>query len=288
MARKSLAAAVVCTLGATPAAFATDIYGVQLALNGGAPPQINAILIPGGATNPNYGDFGSFFGRLYNVPVYLDTGASGISLSRSTATYLTQNGQPNFDTTGLGEMTHPSNGQKVYFEDVGVTAQTVPRFSVSQPFTIKLANFNPVNNTVIEDGTTAFSQPNPPNFANVDLSIYKTTVTGVRAQIGPFLGNDPDEGATTDIDVMGMPVIKGKVMVMDTKPLDSAIFGKYEEGDTIKTYLYAPGTPHKPNTATTDPGILPTNRSIRLSRADFEPYTTMGTAPTPGGTLTPL
>jgi len=65
MARKSLAAAVVCTLGATPAAFATDIYGVQLALNGGAPPQINAILIPGGATNPNYGDWESAFYR-YN------------------------------------------------------------------------------------------------------------------------------------------------------------------------------------------------------------------------------
>jgi hypothetical protein len=66
--------------------------------------------------------------------------------------------------------------------------------------------------------------------------------------------------------------MQGKVVVMDPKPLNAFDLAN-PTLLRMQTYVYNPGTPFKPATAQSDPGIPHTNRSVQLSFASFSRFT---------------
>jgi hypothetical protein len=92
----------------------------------------------------------------------------------------------------------------------------------------------------------------------------------VRAQISA--NSDPNNpSALSGVNVFGTPVMKGKVAVMDARPLNTLQF------DTMRTYLYNPNTPYNAAANDSDPGIPNTTRSIKLSYGVFDSFTKTGT-----------
>jgi hypothetical protein len=85
--------------------------------------------------------------------------------------------------------------------------------------------------------------------ADVNNPATATTVYGqrfgpLRTQVGPLSSSNP---FLTGTDILGIPTMQGKVVVMDPKPLDTLL-------DVMRTYVYDPGTPFRPGTAESDPG----------------------------------
>ncbi len=70
----------------------------------------------------------------------------------------------------------------------------------------------------------------------------------------------------SNLDVVGMPALKGKVMVMDPKPVN-----KFD--DTMRTYVYEPKTGFDRGNAHNDPGIPKTNRHVKLTYVSFGRFT---------------
>ena len=70
-----------------------------------------------------------------------------------------------------------------------------------------------------------------------------------------------------------MPVLQGKVAVLDPKPIDSLA--------NMNTYLYNPGTPYNAKTATDNPGIPTTSLHVKLSYGSFSNFVTI--SPTGAG-----
>jgi hypothetical protein len=244
------------SLLSAPWTFATDIIGV---LPGALDqPQVNAIIRPDATTDPYiYDDV--FSGKGFNLTGFLDTGASGVLLDGDSADSL-QSGS----TTGLPRQS--VSGNPVYFEDVGAVGSD--RFTVSQPFHLSVAPYHPNIDQKVSDGQDQYNNDN--SFANVDLSYYTTTVPNVRAQISA--NSDPNNPGPLDgINVFGVPVMKGKVVVMDMRPVNALQF------DTMRTYIYPSNTPYNPATHDSDPGIPNTTRTIKLSYGNFDSYTHTGT-----------
>lgn len=202
-------------------------------------PRINAYVKLPGAAEPLSADLG---GLTFNITAFFDTGASGVMLSDQTA--------------GLLEVPRQtSGGKKVVYSDVGVAGSE--NFYVSVPLEIGLAKFT-------DDA----------DVDNLDTytTTYNQTFGPMRVQIAnpPASGNPLLEG----LDVFGMPTMAGKVVVMDPKPVDAiAETGDFFLGDTMRTYVYNPGTPFNPATAGNEPGIPQTNRHVALSYASFERFT---------------
>jgi len=108
---------------------------------------------------------------------------------------------------------------------------------------------------------------------NTYTTVYNHTVGPVRVQIGPLLqeGQEPNPDLA-GLDVFGIPTMQGKVVVMDPKPTNSYL-------DTMRTYVYSPGTAMNSGTLlTSDPGIPTLNdamsRHVKLTYADFDRFTT--------------
>jgi autotransporter-associated beta strand protein len=179
----------------------------------------------------------------FNVTAYFDTGASGILLSYETADYLSV-------------PKSYSGGQLVIFEDVGVGGSE--QFNVSQPLYIALA------------GIPSDDLDNPLTYQ----TIYNQKSGPVRMQIAKSAAD------LFPVDVVGVPAMAGKVIVMDPKPLDDVW-----SFDGIHTYVYNPGTPYRPTTSDTDPGIPATSHHIRLSYATFDSFTQVIPAGAAGPTL---
>jgi autotransporter-associated beta strand protein len=175
---------------------------------------------------------------VFNVQAFFDTGASGILLSNNTA-----------DLLGIERSTF--NSQEVVFSDIGVAG--TDDFNVSQPVHVSLARFHP----------DAFLDEQS------DLTEYSHQFGPVRTQIGP-IGVEPDP-ILGDLDVFGVPLMQNKVVVMDPRPVNTFL-------DTMRTYVYNPGTPFNAAAAGSDPGIPPLNNAnsyhVRFSKADFGPFTT--------------
>src|ERR1041385_6304222 len=72
--------------------------------------------------------------------------------------------------------------------------------------------------------------------------------------------------------------MQNKVVVFDPKPVNSFL-------DTMRTYIYNPGTPFSPNEADTNPGIPNVSRHVKLSFGDFSRFTDVTPAGAPGPTL---
>ena len=151
--------------------------------------------------------------------------------------------------------------ETVVFSDVGVGGTS--DFHVSTPLFVSLA---PFGNSADVD--------NPDTFGEV----YDQTFGPLRTQIA-IEESDPLLGP---LDVFGMPVMAGKVVVMDARPLNAE--DPLELG-TMKTYVYNPGTPFNAADDEENPGIAPTNLHVDLSYASFERFTDVTPEGAPGPTL---
>jgi hypothetical protein len=212
---------------------AIDIPGIQPAALD--QPRINALLRRTAGGAPLTADFGT--GPIFNIQAFLDTGASGVLLSTDTADFL-----------GVVRSRFPSpGGPLVVFEDVGVGGSSP--FNVSETLHVSLARFHP--DTSVDDPATLNTE-------------YNQSQGPLRAQIGPLV-DDPNP-LLAGLDVFGMPVMAGKVVVFDPKPVDTFL-------DTMRTYIYNAGTPFNPSTADSQPGIPTTNRHVELSYASFDRFT---------------
>jgi hypothetical protein len=241
-------------------ALGTDITGV---LPGALDqPQVNFIVRPTDTQDPwIYDDV--FSGQGFNVTGFLDTGASGVLINGDSAAALYRPGDPS--ATDLPRQT--LGGRPVYFEDIGVAGGD--RFTVSQGVHLSLAPYHPDIDQKISDKQDQFNSQG--SFSGVDLSFYNQKYDGVRAQVSAPNPDPNNPGPLDGVNVIGMPVMKNKVVVMDARPLNALQF------DTLRTYLYDPGTAYKPATDTTDPGIPRTTRTIKLSYGDFDSFTHTGT-----------
>jgi hypothetical protein len=187
------------------------------------------------------------FGTLtFNITAFYDTGASGVLLSAETSDLLEVARQQ-------------FNGQDVIFSDIGVGGSD--DFYVSNPLYIRLADYHP-NRDV--DNLQTYQQT------------YTQTFGPIRTQIGPI--TEEPNPLLQGLDVFGMPTFTGKVVVFDPKPVNTF-------QDTMRTYVYDPGTPFRPDTADSDPGIPQTHRSIQLSYVSFDRFTTTNPPGAPGPSL---
>ena len=179
------------------------------------------------------------FEDTFNIQAFFDTGASGILLSTQTAGLL-------------GVQPAQYNGQDIIFSDVGVAG--TDDFFVSGPIHIRLAPYHPEADV---------------DNRNTYPTVYNQAFGPVRAQIGPVLdeGEEPNP-LLEGLDVFGVPLMRNKVVVMDPKPVNTFL-------DTMRTYVYEPGTPFRPATADSDPGIPATSHHVRLSYGNFDRFTTV-------------
>ncbi|MDX1963444.1 MAG: hypothetical protein SFX18_09845 [Pirellulales bacterium] len=225
---------------------AIDIIGIQYA--GLDQPRINAVLrrSPNGA--PLVADFG--FGiTTINIQAFYDTGASGLLLSDQTADFM-----------GIAKSRFPEpNGPLVSYFDVGVAG--AEEFHVSEPLYVGLAPF--------EDTLDA---ENPAN--------YTQNFGPIRLQ----MAFPPSNPLLDGLDVFGMPIFAGKVVVIDPTPVDVDPTIGLPLG-TMRTFVYNPGTPFNPNSLATNPGIPPTPYQVQMSYAQLDEFTEVDPVGAPGPTL---
>jgi hypothetical protein len=108
------------------------------------------------------------------------------------------------------------------------------------------------------------------------VSDFKTTTTTpIRIQMNttPI---DPTDIFASPIDIVGMPALEGKVVVMNPQ-LSVDDFGFPNK--VIDSWVYERTEGFHRDTLDTDPGIVPVHHHVRLSFADFSGYTST----TPGG-----
>ncbi len=205
-------------------------------------PQINAIFRTTPTGDP-LGGTGPDDG--IDVQAFLDTGTSGDLLSQETA-------------SALGITGTTFNGQDVQFTDVGIGGSEP--FDVSGPIYGALAPYT--------------------SFYTTDLAVsaFDQTFGPARFELNP----QPADELLGPIDIIGMPAIAGKVMVLDPSALTAT---NLDDLDSLRTYLYTPGTPFDAANASTDPGIPSTNFHVQMSYADFSGYTTTTPDGAPGPTL---
>jgi hypothetical protein len=220
---------------AARSALATDIEGVQPAALD--QPRVNIHLrrqIKGPALTAGKGAEATI-----NVQAFLDTGASGVMLSPQTA-----------DALGVKRATaanHPKGDeQKIIFHDIGVAGGD--SFNVSEPVFIYLAPFG-------KNG-----EPN-------DADGYPLLFGPVRAQVGPLSGGLM-QMLTGGLDVVGMPAMKGRIAVIDPKPVDTF-------ADTMRATVLERA----------DKTIPKTDRHVHLSYKSFAKYTSVEPTGATGPTL---
>ncbi len=228
----------LCFLGVllslAPAVLAIDIEGAQgVSFD---QPRVNVALrwTPAGDPLTAYVEGISTF----NIQAFLDTGASGILLSKETSDYL-----------GVTKAT--SGGSLVTFEDVGVAGSAL--FHVSDSLYVAIAPSNAID--IDNPGT--------------QLAVYNQVFGAIRTQISPETSSIP---MLQGLDIVGMPVMAGKVVVMDPKPLEA-----FPDFDLMHTFIYDPDTPYTGNAAS--PGIPATSHHVELSYGDFGRFTVV----TPSG-----
>jgi hypothetical protein len=159
-----------------------------------------------------------------NIQAFLDTGASGIMLSTTSADALKIKREED------------SKRVNVRFRDVGVGGGD--QFNVSEPLYVFVAPFS--------------SKKGDP----VGVEDYPIAIAGpIRAQVGP-LSPGVLEMLTGGLDVLGMPAIKGHIVCLDPKPVDTF-------ADTMRSGLF------KKN----DPTLPKTDRHIHLTMKSFARFT---------------
>lgn len=223
---------VPCLLGSLllSSAGAVEITGIQtFSLD---QPKTYAMLERPGQAGPLTDSFGAF-----TFDAFLDTGASGVIISREVAEFV-------------GVQKQQIAGQDVEFLTVGATGTA--GFDISEKLNLGLAPFHP--NTPLDD-------------AGSIATTYTQRITNVRTQIDQAYQNDLTQPL---INVIGMPALENKVVVMDPRPLDLL-----DNELQMKAYIYDPATPFRPNSLSADPGIPATSHNVELSFGDFSRFTSV-------------
>ncbi|HZL37785.1 MAG TPA: hypothetical protein VFC78_20880 [Tepidisphaeraceae bacterium] len=221
-----------------------DISGVQSAALD--QPRINAFFrfnptdAPLTASDPSTGL------STFNVTAFLDTGTSEVLLSQETSSAL-----------GINADTY--NGQTIQFSDTGIAGSGA--FNVSQPLYF---------------ATAASSDPNVDD-PTMYQTVYNQTFGPVRAELNPDAA-DPTLG--DPLDIIGMPGLQNKTMVVDARPLNDP-----NNFNLLNTYVYSPGTPYDAVNDATNPGIVPGNFHIRVSQADFSSFAAIDPPGAPGASF---
>ena len=227
--RRISLAGIFCELLETRYCLSTfDIQGVQAASLD--QPQIHALFRKTPTSDPLAASDG-LGGTTFDVSAFLDTGTSATLLSQETA-------------QGLGIQSAVSGGVPVTYSDVGVGGNE--NFDVSEPLYSQLAPFFP---TVGTDNLPTFD------------TVYNQRYGPIRTEIS----QSPADSLIGPLDIIGMPYLQGKVMVMDPVPTNNL--------ENINTFVYSPGTPYNAATRDTNPGIPATNRHVKLSYGDFARFT---------------
>src|SRR5665213_3659667 len=176
-----------------------DISGVQSAALD--QPRINAFFrfnptdAPLTASDPSTGL------STFNVTAFLDTGTSEVLLSQETSSAL-----------GINADTY--NGQTIQFSDTGIAGSGA--FNVSQPLYF---------------ATAASSDPNVDD-PTMYQTVYNQTFGPVRAELNPDAA-DPTLG--DPLDIIGMPGLQNKTMVVDARPLNDP-----NNFNLLNTYVNSP------------------------------------------------
>jgi hypothetical protein len=215
-------------------AWADDIDGVQPAALD--QPRINLVVRRQLNGPPLMGK--SAGGEAFNVEAFLDTGASSSALSLNTAQLL-------------GIKREMIAQRYVRFQDVGVGGGS--EFAVSEPIFFSLAPMAPNVDVERKDA--------------IDTT-YGLTAGPYRAEIGPL--NSGTDFLTSlalgDMDIVGMPVIAGKLVVLDSKDVNSMT-------DKIRTYVY------DAKTVAGDHSPVPrTSEHVKLSFVSFSQFTKISPA----------
>ncbi|MGD9721840.1 MAG: PEP-CTERM sorting domain-containing protein [Pirellulales bacterium] len=190
-------------------------------------PRVNVLVQPGTGGDPYSFDFLGI--ETFNILAFLDTGSSGTIISSFAADALEIPRQPG-----------------VTFSDVAIGGTT--EFDVTPPVLLRIA---PSTSLEIDD-------------PNTFETVYDQAYGPMRMQIGPT--NVPQDPNAEPLDIVGMPVMMGKTVVMDPKPLNDL-------SDLMHTFIYNPGTPFNSELADTDPGIPSTSHHVQLSYGDFDRFT---------------
>ncbi|HEY1923515.1 MAG TPA: hypothetical protein VGG44_12255, partial [Tepidisphaeraceae bacterium] len=232
-----LAGLLLFVTGYVSSALADDIDGVQPAAMD--QPRINLVIRREAHGEPLIGK--SAEGDAFNVEAFLDTGASSIALSVNTAQLL-------------GIHREMITKDEARFQDVGVGGGS--EFAVSEPLYVSLAPMAP--NVDVEE-------------KDAIATTYSLTVGPDRAEIGPL--NSAADFLTSlalgDMDIVGMPAIAGKIVVLDPKDVNSM-------SDKIRTYVY------DAKTAAADHAPIPQiSQHVKLSYVSFSRFTriSMGAQP---------
>lgn len=185
-------------------------------------------------------------GSTFNVEAFYDTGSSGVVFSSDTATAL-----------GINAETY--KGTPVSFNDTGVAGGD--SMGVTEALFLGLAPYNP-NADLDNPGTAS--------------TVYNQTFGPLRTEINS--SPEFNDELTGDIDIVGMPATQGKVVVMDARPVNT-----FE--DTMRTYVYNPGTKYNKKKAATNPGIPATNLHVALTYANFNRFSSLSPSRAAGPTL---
>ena len=222
-----LAATVVIPL----AVLATDIEGVQMAALD--QPRVTVMLKRDAQGKPlaSKGDpaMAQLLGMDKNAAesvtsfaAFLDTGASGISISEQTA-------------DGLGIRRLEIGRTRTVFFDVGVGGSA--QFNVSEPLHVSVGSYQALGAPAADESFQYMGGP------------WNT-------QIGPLGGGGLLGALLGGIDVLGMPAMNGRVVILDPKPVNSF-------GDVMRAGIFPPDYKSIPQT----------NRTVRLNYGDFAPFT---------------
>jgi hypothetical protein len=203
-----------------------------------------------------------FFGGITTVSVvqaYLDTGTSGILLSRDTS-----------DALGINYNT------SVTFNDIGLGGSSA--YYVSSPYYVATAPYSEDS-----DQNELSAGPPAPDPLQTNNAPYTNVIQPVNFEVSQTYV-DPDDLFAQPIDIAGMPLMHGKVTVFDLRGPNALDIDNLTE---TRTYIYAPGTPYNPTqidppagdiTGVGNPGIVPTQLHVKLSFGSFAQFTTISPA----------
>jgi hypothetical protein len=202
-------------------------------------PEVNVVLRPTAGAAP-YSGLDSFAFPLTNLRMIYDTGASGVILFEGPA-------------LALSLPVAQFMGTDVVFTDVGVGGSTT--FDVSDPVHLSLGSFT----------------QDPPDPYSTDAD-YPRQTAGLRLQLGPPASAALFLADFTQLGVVGVPAMAGRVSVINPKLAEVSI-SELTPADTIHTHVYDPSLP-----AETGPGILVPDVRVELTQKSFDRFTQ--TAPT--------
>ena len=189
-------------------------------------PEVNVVLRPNAAAAP-YTGLDSFGDPVTNLRLIYDTGASGTVLFEGPA-------------QALGIPVAQFLGSDVVFSDFGVGGSTT--FGVSDPIHMSFGNF-------VQD---------PPDPYTND-SDYPRQNAGLRLQLGPPGSAPLFISEFTQLGIVGMPAMSGRVSVINPKLAEVSFF-ELTPADTIHTYVYDPSVPPE-----SGPGIPATEVHVELT-----------------------